>query len=281
MIVRTLLVGTDLSDRADPAIVRGHQLAKASGARLVVCHVSPGRMATHALFPQQHQDDIVAATQFDANMAEAVSSRVAELTGRSPDTFEVVIDQGSPARALCEQSARFTADLIVVMADRETDDGDAIVTRDLVRGCGCSVLVLCAGAGTEPRRGGAAVVALEGEVELIPALVDAALFVASPPPSAIDVVLWVNEQDLETSSITAQLDRHARSLGVRLVPWFAKVRDTSVLMAQAAQHPDIGLLVFVAPAPPELVKGISSPIDDVLPQATSSILLLRVGWPAA
>jgi nucleotide-binding universal stress UspA family protein len=295
MVVRTLLVGTDLSERADRAIVRGHELAQAGLARLVVCHVGPSRLAAHTLFPQKHVDDIAAVTELDAELAEIVSSRVVQLTGRQPDAFEVVLDQGSPARALCEQSARVSADLIVVMADRVSEDGDGLVTRDLVRGCGCSVLIL--GGGPKSNRNGeppanrarvlrpvrdtpgVAIVALEGEISLIPDLVEAARFVAPSPPEEIDVVLWVSEQDVEASSVTRELDAHARKLGVRLSPWFAQVRDTSLLMAQAAQDPSVGLLVFVAPLPSNLVRGTSSPIDDVLPEATSSILLLRVGAP--
>jgi hypothetical protein len=284
MMVRTVLVGTDLSDRADHAIVRGHELAEASGARLVVCHVGPPQLASHPLFPQYHQDDIVAATGRDADVAETVSARVVELTGRSRDIFEVVVDQGSAARALCDQSTRVSADLIVVMADRDTDDRHATVTRDLARGCACSVLVLGdansdgnTNGGEESSAAGVAVVALEGEVDLIPELVSAAVQVSPSRPSEIDVVLWVGEHDVLASSITAQLANASRELGIGLAPWFASVKDTSILMAEAARHPSIGLLALTAPAPADLAKGASSPIDDLLPEARCSILLLRVG----
>jgi nucleotide-binding universal stress UspA family protein len=280
MLVRTLLVGTDLSDRADQAIVRGHELAAAGGARLVVCHVGPPELAAHPLFPQQHQRDVLAATQEDAEMAEDVSSRVVELTGRSRENFEVVVDRGQASRALCEQSARVSADLVVVMADRLLEGEAATVTRDLVRGCNCSVLVLGRAAGEAertPER--VAVVALEGEVEFVPELVSAALFVSSKRPPGIDVVLWVAERDVEASAITAQLARQSSDLGMPLAPWFADVRDTTMLMARASRHPSIGLLVILAPPPAELAKSASGPIDDILPEATSSILLLRLGWP--
>lgn len=280
MLVRTLLVGTDLSDRADQAIVRGHELAAAGGARLVVCHVGPPELAAHPLFPQQHQHDVLAATQQDAEMAEDVSSRVVELTGRSRENFDVVVDRGQASRALCEQSARVSADLVVVMADRLLEGEAATVTRDLVRGCNCSVLVLGTAAGEAertPER--VAVVALEGEVEFVPELVSAALFVSSKRPPGIDVVLWVAERDVEASAITAQLARQSSDLGMPLAPWFADVRDTTMLMARASRHPSIGLLVILAPPPAELAKSASGPIDDILPEATSSILLLRLGWP--
>jgi nucleotide-binding universal stress UspA family protein len=280
MLVRTLLVGTDLSERANHAIVRGHQLAAASGGRLVVCHVGPPELGANPLFPQQHQDDLIAATEVDAELGEAVSSRVAELTGRDRDAFEVVVDRGGAARALCEQSARVAADLVVVMADRKAEGEDATVTRDLVRGCACSVLVL--GGDAERAAGkpeGVAVVALEGEVEIVPDLVSAALFVAPKRPPEVDVVLWVAERDVEASSITARLASQSNDLGIPLAPWFADVRDTSLLMARASRHPSIGLLACVAPAPADLAKSSSSPLDDVLPEARSSILLLRLGWP--
>jgi hypothetical protein len=213
-------------------------------------------------------------------MAEDVSSRVVELTGRSRENFDVVVDRGQASRALCEQSARVSADLVVVMADRLLEGEAATVTRDLVRGCNCSVLVLGTAAGEAertPER--VAVVALEGEVEFVPELVSAALFVSSKRPPGIDVVLWVAERDVEASAITAQLARQSSDLGMPLAPWFADVRDTTMLMARASRHPSIGLLVILAPPPAELAKSASGPIDDILPEATSSILLLRLGWP--
>jgi nucleotide-binding universal stress UspA family protein len=50
MRVRTLLVGTDLTERANQVIDRGHRLAAANGAKLIVCHVAPGHVSSHRSF---------------------------------------------------------------------------------------------------------------------------------------------------------------------------------------------------------------------------------------
>src|SRR5213075_2067089 len=127
MRVRTLLVGTDLTERANQAIYRGHQVALANGAKLVVCHVGPGHVGSHPLFPQRHQEEVVSAAAAEEGIAEAVSLRVTEVTGRTPEQFDVVVDHGHVAAVLTEQASRIEADLIVVMSDSSERDGGGTV----------------------------------------------------------------------------------------------------------------------------------------------------------
>src|SRR5258708_1314426 len=241
MRVRTVLVGTDLTDRSDRAIARAHQLAAANEAKLVVCHVGPGHVGSHPLFPQRHQDDVVSATNLEEQIAETVSLRASEVTGRSPDQFDVVVDHGDAAAVLTEQASRVGADLIVVMADASEPEGAGTVTRDLARTSPCSLFVVGEGSGT-----GVAVVALEDEVEVITELVSAARSMLATVPSRVDVILFVDDPALSPARITERIGDQAAKMGVALVPWFAEIGDTS-LLTRAVDDPSLGLVVMAAP----------------------------------
>jgi nucleotide-binding universal stress UspA family protein len=269
MRVRTVLVGTDLTERSDQAMLRGHQLAAANDAKLVVCHVGPGHVGSHPLFPQRHQDDVVSAANLDERIAEAVSARAADVTGRSPEQFDVVVDQGDVATVLNEQALRLDADLIVVMADGSDPDAAGTVTRDLARISSCSVFAVGEGAGT-----GVAVVALEGELEMIPDLVSAARSVLAAELGKVDVVLLVDDRKLSTSQSSERVTNLGAEMGVVLVPWFAEIGDRS-LLARAVGDASLGLVVMAAPVPDNLTAATSSPLDEALSSIRSSVLLLR------
>ncbi len=269
MRVRTLLVGTDLTERANQAIYRGHQLATANGAKLVVCHVAPGHVGSHPLFPQRHQEDVVSAASLEEGIAEAVSLRAAEVTGRSPDQFDVVVDRGDVALVLSEQASRVGADLIVVMDDRSEPDRAGTVTRDLARTSSCSVFVIGEGSGT-----GVTLVALEDEVEVLPELLSAARNMLGSLPSKVDVILLVDDPELWPSRITERIADLGAQTGVVLVPCFAEMDNTS-LLARAADDASLGLAVMAAPVPDHFTAAASSPLDGALSAFRSSVLLLR------
>ena len=269
MVVRTVLVGTDLTERSDQAILRAHRIATANEAKLIVCHVGPGHVGSHPLFPQHHQDDVVSAASLEERIAEAVSSRAAEVMGCSPEQFDVVVDHGDVATVLIEQASRASADLMVVMADASEPDDPRTVTRDLARASSSSVFVVGEGSGT-----GVAVVALENEVEVIPELVSAARTVLSSLPSRIDVILFVDDPELSTSLITQRIADQAAKIGLALVPWFAQIGDTA-LLSRAVDDPSLGLVVVAAPIPDDPGSATSGPLDDVLSTIRSSVLLLR------
>jgi nucleotide-binding universal stress UspA family protein len=270
MLIRSLLVGVDPAREADQAIVRAHALAQENGARLVVCTVDTTQLPADPLFPQHHRSDVLEGTYRDREVADLLSAKVMDLTGRSGDDFEVVVERGDFVEAICSQSVRVAADLVVMTADRR----DVTVTRDLARGCSCSILALTEGEGA-----GMAVIVLQDDADLIPDLVSAALQVASRRPHHVDVVLAIGERDVSASAMGVQLREHERSLGIALSPWFVGVNDASFLMTHAARDPSLGLVAIGAPAPTDLARGASSPIDDLLPEASCSILLLRAGPP--
>jgi nucleotide-binding universal stress UspA family protein len=269
MRVRTLLVGTDLTERANQAIYRGHQVALANGAKLVVCHVAPGHVGSHPLFPQRHQEDVVSAANEEEGIAEAVSLRAGEVTGRSQDQFDVVVDQGDVAGVLTDQASRVGADLIVVMDDRSEPDRAGTVTRDLARTSSCSVLVVGEGSGT-----GVTLVALEDDVEVIPDLLSAARSVLASLPGKIAVILFVDAPELSPSRITERIAELGAQTGVELVPSFAGISDTS-LLTRAVDDASLGLVVMAAPIPDDFTAATSSPLDDALSAIRSSVLLLR------
>jgi len=262
--MRTVLVGTDLTERSDPAIVRGAALARKNGGRLVVCHVGPRQVGVNPLFPQQHQQDIAATASWEEAAAEAVTRHVADLTGL--DAFDVAIDEGEPSRALCQQATRLSADLIVVMSDRP--GGGGTVTRDL-SASPCSVLVLGPSTGNT-----VAVVTLESDVESVPDLAAAARSVLVEPVGKIVVIMWADREKHEKGALLAQLSAQSEKLGVPVEPWFADMSELS-LVARVAADPDVGLVVLATPTPDRIVAQTTSPLDDALAVATSSLLLIR------
>jgi nucleotide-binding universal stress UspA family protein len=269
MQIRTLLVATDLTEQSYPAIIRGAEIAAKHGARLVVCHVVPVQAGSHPLFPQQHQLDVASSTVLDRQVAESLSQQVARLTSRSPAAFEILIDRGEPASTLVSQAARLGADLIVIMSDAPAAEGRAMATDTVALSACCSVLVLREGEGQC-----AAVVALNSEAEIVPELIRAVLAVSSPSPKRIVAILSVTEQTASTDNITGRLADDAVSMGVALETWFAALTDASAL-ERAASDPSISLVAFAAPPPDPIVAGTSSPLEDALPEARSSLLLFR------
>ncbi len=268
MRIETLLVGTDLTDRADQAILRGHQLATTNDAKLVVCHVGPGHVGSHPLFPQDHQADVVSAADLEERIAELVSARTVEVTGRSPEQFDIVVDHGDVALVLTEQASRTNADLIVVMADAGPD-GAGTVARDLARSSSCSVYVVGERSGA-----GVAVVALENELDAVPELVSAAGSALASLPAKVDVIVIVDDRQASTSRISQELGDRAAQIGIALVPWFAEISDTA-LLTRAVHDASLGLVVMAAPVPDDLTVATSSPLDEALSAITSSVLLLR------
>jgi nucleotide-binding universal stress UspA family protein len=140
-----ILVATDLSAPADEAIRQGHEMAAKLGAELVICHVIPTQHRANPLFPQRNEGDATAVVALEQRVAELVTSRVSEITGRSPDGFRVTIDLGKPEAGILNAAMNRNVDL-VVLGNR----GDTGVARILLGGVServvqyahCSVLVV-------------------------------------------------------------------------------------------------------------------------------------------
>ncbi|HKQ68188.1 MAG TPA: universal stress protein [Polyangiaceae bacterium] len=273
MQVRRLLVGTDLTERSAPAVVKGHELAHANGARLVVCHVAPATTGSNPLFPQRHEDDVLSLAHLEREVADAVSNQVTELTGRTPDDFDVIVDQGDDrAAALAEQAVRTSADLIVVAGDQgENLDGvvGQCVALELARRSSCSILVTGESGGK-----GAVVAVLEDEIEAVPELVASSLGVLGATSAKTDAVVWVSDKNARASALADRVAAEVARTGQAVETWFADLDDTSIL-GRAAVDPSVGIVAVSAPLPSAFVRGTAGPLDDILPEARCSILLLR------
>src|SRR5262252_9352395 len=114
MLIRSLLVGVDPAREADRAIARAHKLGQENGARLVVCTVETTHLPSDPLFPQHHRSEVLDGTYRDQEVADVLSAQIMDLTGRSGDDFEVVVERGDFVAAICSQSMRIAADLVVM-----------------------------------------------------------------------------------------------------------------------------------------------------------------------
>jgi nucleotide-binding universal stress UspA family protein len=258
----TILVGTDLTDGSRAAILRGAELVRAGGGRLVVCHAAPKQLPINPLFPHETSESVAKAAGNEPRIIDAVTAQVVDATGLT--SFDVVVDSGEAPDVLCVQAARHRADLVIVSADRP---GLGAVARDL-SASPCSVLVLGASTGSA-----AAIVMLESEIAELTSLIAAARAVLLRPLPKIVVILWADSSERK-APLLAELERIGRSLGVPLEPWFTDVADPTAL-TRAASDPEIGLVALTAPRPDKIVEGRASPLDDGLESATASFLLMR------
>lgn len=109
-----VVVGTDLSEDANEAIIQANRWAAAFDRDLVVCHAIPERMAQNTLFPQENEADLERLLGAERRAAELIEERVKELTGRERSSFKVSVATGSPDRVLLDVAERNKALLVVV-----------------------------------------------------------------------------------------------------------------------------------------------------------------------
>ena len=109
---RKIFVAIDFSPGSDEALRHGHERAASTGAQLAVCHIVPNELRSNLLFPQISR---VTALKFPLEVkriAEAASARVTEITGRSQEEFELIIDDGTPQALILSTAEQWLADLI-------------------------------------------------------------------------------------------------------------------------------------------------------------------------
>jgi nucleotide-binding universal stress UspA family protein len=140
---RLVLVGDDLCAWSDEAVVKADAWARAADADLAVCHVTGPDLRSDPLFPQSVQAETLDLVARSAQKARIEQARTAELTGREPGDFEVVIESGSPAVAVLEAAERLGAALLVVGAHPEKGLRRVLGSSAelIVRRASCSVLV--------------------------------------------------------------------------------------------------------------------------------------------
>ncbi len=142
---RKIFVAIDFSPGSDEALRQAHERAASTGAQLAVCHIVPNELRSNLLFPQISR---ITALKFPLEVkriAEAASARVTEITGRSQEEFELIIDDGTPQALILNTAEQWLADLIVVGSHGQTGAADALlgsVTNSVIRHAHCPVLIV-------------------------------------------------------------------------------------------------------------------------------------------
>jgi nucleotide-binding universal stress UspA family protein len=150
---RPVLVGTDLSEPSDAAIVCAHTRAERANAPLVVMHVLTYAPALTPLFPMQYSGTAHQLVALEQQLRQELAQRVEQLTGRGPDSCQVIVEFGHPYAALIERAEKLQASLIVV-ANRGASALERLllgsVAEKVVRHAHCPVMVLRPGNDTGP-----------------------------------------------------------------------------------------------------------------------------------
>jgi len=142
---RKLFVAIDFSPNSDEALRQAHDRALSTGAQLAVCHIVPNELRSNLLFPDISR---IAALKFPLEMkqiAEAAAARVAEITGRTEEEFELIVDDGTPQALILNRAEEWLADLIIVGSHGQTGAADALlgsVTDSVIRHAHCPVLIV-------------------------------------------------------------------------------------------------------------------------------------------
>src|ERR1051326_9083901 len=122
-----LFVAIDFSPSSDEALKQAHERAVSTGAQLAVCHIVPNELRSNLLFPHISR---LAALQFPLDMkqiADAASARVAEITGRSADEFELIVEDGTPQALILGTAEEWMADLIIMGSHGQTSASDVLL----------------------------------------------------------------------------------------------------------------------------------------------------------
>jgi len=142
---RKLFVAIDFSPNSDEALRQAHDRALSTGAQLAVCHIVPNELRSNLLFPDISR---IAALRFPLEMkqiAEAAVARVAEITGRTEEEFELIVDDGTPQALILNRAEEWLADLVIVGSHGQTSAADALlgsVTDSVIRHAHCPVLIV-------------------------------------------------------------------------------------------------------------------------------------------
>jgi nucleotide-binding universal stress UspA family protein len=147
--VERVFVGLDFSAGSDEALRQAHARALSFGAKLGVCHILPNELRNNLLFPHVTK---MAAFQIPADLeklTEAAAKRILAITGRGPDDFDLIVDDGAPYAALLMHAEKWRADFVVVGSHGMTAANVLLgsVTRQIIRYAHCPVLIARASEG--------------------------------------------------------------------------------------------------------------------------------------
>jgi nucleotide-binding universal stress UspA family protein len=111
-----ILVGTDLSEGADEAVLQADAWSRRTGQPLCVAHAFPDPLLIAGMFPPGGSQIVTDAAAMEVRAAQAVRRRVMQLTRRGSDELEVVVAPGTGHALLIAEAERRKADTVVVGA---------------------------------------------------------------------------------------------------------------------------------------------------------------------
>ncbi len=111
-----VVVATDLTDAACPALVLGRAHASALGAPLVACHVVLDVFRNHPLIPEPAANELMLGTELISRAVQLVGEQVQRVLGTSADEVEVVVETGTPEDEIVRLAEARGSSLVVVGA---------------------------------------------------------------------------------------------------------------------------------------------------------------------
>lgn len=145
-----VLIATDLTPNAEPALVRGRAHAEAVGVPYLVVHVVPDVLRHHPLSPTPTDNDASPMLDVSKKAAELVTEQVRRVLGASPGEFRVRVAIGDAEDEIVRIAEEEHASLIVVGA-REREGSERVlghIAERVVRYAHATVLVARSGSST-------------------------------------------------------------------------------------------------------------------------------------
>jgi nucleotide-binding universal stress UspA family protein len=137
---KTILCGTDFTERSYTALEYALSLAKLAGSRLIVAHfvhVPSGEMYNDAEWPSTFED---ARTRAKQMLTELHASRL-----QSYPNTELIVEIGTPAELMIQLAGEQRVDVIVTATHGRSELADLIMgstAEKLIRHAPCPVFVV-------------------------------------------------------------------------------------------------------------------------------------------
>ena len=109
-----VLVGTNLTPRAEGALREGAALARDLGGPLIVCHIMPELLRIGMLFPQWRGAGREFVETMTVKARQAVNRELESILGDQSVSTEVVLDSGTPHSGVLAQAVQVGAGVIVI-----------------------------------------------------------------------------------------------------------------------------------------------------------------------
>jgi nucleotide-binding universal stress UspA family protein len=247
MVARDLvLCAIDFTPESDEAARRSDDWARSSGASLLFCHLVEDAIAYNTLFPQENAIQVLDLVGVERRISEGISARMHELTGRSEDDFEVLVDNGPAGTGIIARARRLAASLIALGAHAAESPRDLLLGETIsyvIRRSPVQVLI------ARPRRPSGNVVFWSGD----PASEAAAIRLAAARARAGGGKLTVvhhrsgdqHASDAERALAEAGIDADVRTTRI----------DYDTELAVVVEELAVDLVAVAVAAQPELDKG--------------------------